>query len=535
MSEVESFEILLLEAGNYDDDLTKIPYLTTLLELSDKNWGYFSTPQKNGCFGWKGNRCSFLQGKVLGGSGSIDCLAYIRGNRDDYDKWAALGNPGWSFREVLPFFKKMENYQSDKIDLNYRGFGGPANVAYEIPEPDFTITENVYKELGIPIIQDYNAEKQIGVSRIQRLTNYGQAVSGATAYVRPSLTKHNFNLTLTAFVTKILINKSTKTAYGVEFVKNGVTYRATARKEVIISAGVVNTPQLLMLSGIGPSDELAKHKIPIVANLPVGKVFKGNIFFDIYYLVDTVFPLETLEEVVRQFLMGKGVLTNFQNGLSVTFLNTKNNYSSVPNLEITFYSLSSIDQQVPSLTNFIPEVQKFADQFNSRHVVFFEISLLHPKSNGNITLKSNNPSDFPNINLGIFDNVADMDVLYDGIQFIRKILSTKEIQLHHQSLIKYDFCDKYEYDSKDYWYCALKYVAYPGYHWSSSAKMGPLGDPYAVVDYKLRVNGIKKLRIVDRSVVPVTISGHYDPSSLMIGEKAADMIKKEYGVFTKIS
>ncbi|KAK9871031.1 hypothetical protein WA026_009989 [Henosepilachna vigintioctopunctata] len=402
-----------------------------------------------------------------------------------------------------------------------------------MPKLDLTITYDGYKEIGVDTIEDYNAEQQIGVSEIQGLTNFGQKVSGSTAYVRPTFTRLNYNLTLKAFVTKILTNQSTKTAYGVEFVKDRITYQATARKEVIISAGVINTPQLLMLSGIGPSNELAKHNIPVVANLPVGRMFRGNVFFSLFFSVNITAPFDTLEGAVNKFLKGQGVLTSFHNGVTVSFHNTKNNRSSIPNLSLIYYNSTTIAERIPSLTNYTPEVQKFVDKLNFSRLVFTQISLLHPQSIGNITLKSNNPSDFPNINLGIFDKDADIEILYEGIQKVKEIRNTKTIKMLNHSLIKYDFCDEYEYDSKDYWYCALKHLAKPGFQWAGSTKMGPIDDPYAVVDYKLRVHGIKKLRIVDLSAMPVTLSGNYNPSAFMIGEKAADMIKKEYGCVRK--
>ncbi|KAK9871033.1 hypothetical protein WA026_009991 [Henosepilachna vigintioctopunctata] len=290
-----------------------------------------------------------------------------------------------------------------------------------MPKLNISITYDAFRELGVDAVEDYNAEKQIGVSEIQGLTNFGEKVSGSTAFVRPTFTRLNYNLLLKAFVTKILINKSTKTAYGVQFVKDGMIYQATARKEVIISAGIVNTPQLLMLSGIGPSKELAKHKIPVVANLPVGTMFRGNVFFDVYFSLNFTFPFDTLEGAVRKFLKGQGILTSFQNGVSVNFYNTQNNSSSTPNLLIIYHRPSTLTEKIPSLTNYIPEVQKFEDKLNLSSVVFTRISLLHPQSIGNITLKSNNPSDFPNLNLGIFDNVADIEVLYEGVQRVKAI------------------------------------------------------------------------------------------------------------------
>ncbi|KAL3284586.1 hypothetical protein HHI36_018743 [Cryptolaemus montrouzieri] len=511
LSEVEKWNVLLLEAGDWDDDLTDIPYIYNLLQFSDRNWGYYTVPQKNGCFGWKNNKFHYVRGKVLGGSGTINGLGYVRGNKGDYDEWSALGNAGWSFDELLPFFKKMENFESEKIDRKYRGFGGPLNVAYKKPEENLFRVAISASELGFKHVQDYNAGSQLGISRQQRNIEFGRRVSGATAYVRSSIKKHNFNLTLKAFVTKIIIDESTKTANGVLFIKNGIKYRAIARKEVIISGGAINSPQLLMLSGIGPNDELKKHNIKPAAILPVGVQTKDHVLFTIFYRTNYTMPQKSFKELVREYLDGKGMLTNLGNG-------------------ITYYKNTPVPRPIPSIANYIPGVDNYFRSIKENTDFHLRIYLLHPKAVGSLKLKSNNPKDFPLIDSGIFSNEEDLEVIYEAVESISGLEQTAPAKEVDAQKIPMKFCDHHEYKSKDYWYCAIRHIAFPAFHICSTVKMGPKNDPLAVVDHKLKVYGIKNLRVADCSIMPTIISGHTNAVAFVIGEKVADIIKREHNI-----
>ncbi|KAK9871028.1 hypothetical protein WA026_009986 [Henosepilachna vigintioctopunctata] len=512
LSEVEKWKILLIEAGDYDDDLTKIPYIYRVLQLSERNWGYYTVSQKNGCFGSKNRQCPYITGKVLGGTGSVNGVAYVRGNSGDYDKWASLGNPGWSFENLLPYFKKMENFDTDDIDLNFRGFGGPLNVAYKEPKQDLSNLKSFSSDLKIKYLKDYNGEKQIGISRHQKNIDCGGRVSGATAYVRPSMQRHNFNLSVKSLVTKIIIDESTKTAEGVEFIRDGKKYRALAKKEVIISGGSVNSPQLLMLSGIGPEDELQKHKIPQIQILPVGKYLKDHYSFKVFYR--------------------KRMLTNLDNTLTYTFLNTKNESSTVPNLEFVLLGTTPVPKPIPQLSNYVEKIERFNEKINEQTDYSFEVYLLHPKSTGSIKLQSNDPIDFPLIDAAIFEDQEDLQLIYESTEIFKIFEQSSFARALNLSRLEFDFCDEYKRDSKPYWYCAIQYLADPVFHMSSTVKMGPRDDPFAVVDNKLRVYGVKNLRVADCSVMPSTISGHNNAAAFLIGEKAADLIKADHSITT---
>ncbi|KAK9871026.1 hypothetical protein WA026_009984 [Henosepilachna vigintioctopunctata] len=426
----------------------------------------------------------------------------------------------------------MENFQSDNIDLRYRGFGGPLNVAYKEPKQDLSQLKLSGKEEAVPYVEDYNAKGQIGFSRHQRNIRCGKRESGATAYVRPSMTRHNFNLTLNAFVTKIIIDRSTKTAKGVEFMKSGKKYVALSKKEVIISGGAVNSPQLLMLSGIGLEDDLSKHNISLIQELPVGQYLKDHAGFKVYYRSNQTIPKESFRKLLEEFVQGRGMLTNLDNTLTYTYVNTKNKSSTVPNMEFALLARTPVPEPIPEITNYIPEVENYTQNINQQRDFTLAVHLLHPESVGRIKLKSSDPKDFPLIDVALFDDPQDLELMYNGTEIFKQFGETPFAKHYNLTMFDFTFCDEYERDSKAYWYCAIQKLAYSTYHMSSTVKMAPRKDPFAVVDNKLRVYGIKKLRVADCSIMPTTISGHNNAACFVIGERAADWIKSDYGIST---
>ncbi|KAL3286141.1 hypothetical protein HHI36_000653 [Cryptolaemus montrouzieri] len=365
---------------------------------------------------------------------------------------------------------------------------------------------------------------------MQRNIKHGRRVSGATAYVRPSSAKHNFNLTIESFVTKILIDANTKSANGVQFIKNGRLVKAKVRKEIIISGCAVNTPQLLMLSGICPGDELRKHGIPAIANLPVGRYLKDHFIFQVFYNTNMIVRTKSLPKYIAQYLRDEGILTTVGNLATFSLFHTTNSSALVPNVEIWFHLPTPVIKLIPPRTNFKADALCYIKKLDQHTNIYFTMFLLHPKSVGTLTLKSNSPRDFPLIDIGIFEDQEDMEDFYKAIQIVNTIGKTEAVQMVGAKQIKFQFCNQYAYDSKEYWYCALKHMVLPGLHISSTVEMGSKDDPFAVVDSNLCVYGVKNLRVADCSIMPTTISGHTNGPALIIGEKAADIIKKSYNI-----
>ncbi|XP_044749407.1 glucose dehydrogenase [FAD, quinone]-like isoform X2 [Coccinella septempunctata] len=528
LSEHPDWKILLIEAGDHETDLSEIPGMHVLLPNSDKNWGYTTTKQKYGCKGMVGEKCPYARGKSVGGSGAINGIMYIRGHKEDYDKWERWGNPGWSYQNISYYFKKSENSQIPDGDQGYHGFAGPINNCYTTPEsPLVQAFIDANKELGASYI-DVNGGQPEGVGKCQSSALFGRRVSSASAYLKTALNRINLNLEVNALVTKILIDEESKKAQGVLFVKDGKTYRAMSSKEVILSGGSINTPQLLMLSGVGPEKELEKHSIKMIKNAPVGQTMRDHIAFSlVFFRTNHSQSITPLREQIKDYLNGYGILTT---SFSTKALSFKNFGDS--RVEFILIPPSGKAQKNGAPRNFNKEVLESLKSYDATTDFLISAILLNPKSNGTITLKSSDPLEFPELDIGIFSSEEDLDALYEGVKYAQTLGNTKSFEkFNAKQFIKFKPCDQHGYNTKDFWYCAMKHLSFNGYHMSSTARMGPEDDPMAVVDSELQVYGVKGLRIIDCSVMPDTISGHTNAIAFAIGEKGADIIKNHYGVF----
>ncbi|XP_045480483.1 glucose dehydrogenase [FAD, quinone]-like isoform X1 [Harmonia axyridis] len=525
LSEIPDWRILVLEAGEGEDDLSEIPGLHTLTSNFRKNWGYISTPQQNGCLGMIDHQCLVTRGLSVGGSSATGALIYNRGVKQDYKAWADAGNPGWSFEEILPYFKKVENYRIKSSPYNH-GFGGPINVEYS--EPKSALHQAIVDgmtEIGYDTIDEIGD----GFGRIQYNTWEGKRISSGNTYLKDARNRVNTNITTKALVTKVLFN-SQKMATGVKFVKNGKLFRAFANKEVILSAGVINTPQLLMLSGVGPKKILRKHKISVVQDLPVGQTLKDHFgYLSVYIRTNFTQITPPMRELLKQYFDGYGYLTK---SLNSEFLGYSSINSSInrPNIEYIFAPPTGTRIGLYASKRFTKEMTaSVSKNYNISTDLAISVTLLHPKSTGRITLKSANAMDFPEIDIGIFQNEDDVEELYKGIRNIVRILDTKSFKKINATIYSIPKpCEAHKFNSKSFWYCSIKHIAFAAHQLTSSTKMGPIGDPMAVVDQSLKVYGVKNLRVADCGVIPVTLSGQLNGVAYMIGEKAADLLKMQH-------
>ncbi|KAK9881927.1 hypothetical protein WA026_018121 [Henosepilachna vigintioctopunctata] len=271
LSENSNWTVLLLEAGWDENFFTDVPLMATLQTITAYNWGYRGEKIKTACLGAVEGRCNLARGKALGGTSVINFLIYSRGNRHDFDEWESLGNPGWGYKDILPFFIKSENCRECKeIDRRYHGFDGPLSIehpGYESPMAKSFIKAGI--DMGYKNV-DLNAYNETGFSKVQSTMRHGTRCSASKAFLKPVKNRPNLFISTQSQVTKILIDPKTKTAHGVEFRKKNIKYIVRARKEIILSAGTFNSPQLLMLSGIGPKEHLEELNIPVVQDLKVG-------------------------------------------------------------------------------------------------------------------------------------------------------------------------------------------------------------------------------------------------------------------------
>ncbi|KAK4887890.1 hypothetical protein RN001_004161 [Aquatica leii] len=523
LSENTSKNILLLEAGGNESNFSNIPSMALYLQGLEYNWNYFSTPQLTSCLGMIQQQCYYPRGKGLGGTTILNNLIYTRGYRRDYDKWFAQGNVGWSYKDLLPYFEKLETPSKKQNAL--------FNLEYQEPLSLQTkIFFEANRELGVNLIS-YNTDDKVGIFRPKFAKIKGQRLSTGRAFLQPVLRRKNLKISRNSFVVKILVNEQ-KRAYGVIFTKNGHLYVAKSREDVILSAGVFGSPQILLLSGIGPRFHLEQLGIPVIKNLPVGNNLEDHtVYASLEFTSNYTEPYRTLRENIQDYLNNFGPFTNAWNEQAMAFLQTK--YSKIadyPDIALSFIPSNNTNDFFSEAFNYDQDtfdvVTKDSDP--QRSFTIF-VSLLRPKSKGFFRLDTVNPFEYPKIDprfLSDPDN-KDIETLYQGIQFVLKLANTTSFasigaKLKDQT---FPYCRRYKYLSKQYWYCQLRQIGTSLFHPVGTCKMGTSPEKGAVVNPELRVFGIKNLRIADASVFPTQISAPPMATAIVVGEKLANFIK----------
>ncbi|KAF5272038.1 hypothetical protein FQR65_LT05019 [Abscondita terminalis] len=544
LSEVTTWEVLLLEIGTVPTQLTDIPMIAPIFQLTNYNWGYLMEKQSNFCLGLVDERMNWPQGKVLGGSSVINYMIHVRGNRHDYDRWANLSNHGWSYQDVLPYFLKSEDASIRDSDFVYRNVGGYLGVQ-DVPFRTESAQAFVRgaQEVGYQYV-DYNGQNQLGVSYVQATMRRGLRCSAEKAFLRPAVTRPNLTILTKSRVTKILIDTNTKKAYGIEYIRNNQLYTVKASKEVILSAGAFNSPQLLMLSGIGPANHLQELNITLLQNLPVGqKLYDHLSFLGLLFKVNQSIMLKQSQlEDPRAFLNlildGAGPLTNLGGVEALVYLKTNvTRYSeSYPDVELMFLAgglhtdRGNLYKQVYGVSDKV--YNAIWKNLEDKYVVTVCPTLLHPKSYGYLRLKSSNPFHWPKLygNYMTDPDGLDTKTFIAAIRETQKIMKSRSMRKYGAEIVTTPVpgCERHDFDSDNYWECALRHVSTTIHHQVGTCKMGPFDDAEAVVDSKLRVRGIKYLRVADISIMPTTVSAHTNVPAIMIGEKASDLIKKDW-------
>uniref|UniRef100_A0A2A4K2X4 Glucose-methanol-choline oxidoreductase N-terminal domain-containing protein n=1 Tax=Heliothis virescens TaxID=7102 RepID=A0A2A4K2X4_HELVI len=541
LSEIGHWKILLLEAGGDETEISDVPLLAGYLQLSKLDWQYKTEPSGTSCLAMEGGRCNWPRGKVLGGSSVLNYMLYLRGNRRDYDSWEAMGNKGWSYNDVLYYFKKSEDNKNPSLaNTPYHSTGGYLTVSeapYHTPLVSSFVDGGV--ELGY-MNRDINGENQTGFMEAQGTIRRGSRCSTAKAFLRSAKDRPNLHISMYSHVTKVMIDPRTKVAFGVEFVRNKMIYRIRARKEVILSAGTINSAQLLMLSGIGPAEELHKHKIPLIQNLKVGRNLQdhiglGGLAFMVNQPISIVeHRLYTVTSLTDYAMFGEGPLTIMGGVEGLAFVNTKyvNASDDFPDIEFHFISGSTNSDGGEQISKIHGLMDTFYDAvfrpINDMDVWSIIPMLLRPRSKGFIQLRSANPYDYPYIYPNYLSDELDVKTLVEGVKIAVALSRTRAFQKYGSALNKHVFpaCVSIKRYSDAYWECMIRQYTCTIYHPVGTAKMGPYWDPDAVVDNQLRVYGVKGLRVIDGSIMPNIVSGNTNAPIIMIGEKGSDMIKE---------
>lgn len=487
--------------------------------------------------------CALPRGKALGGTSVINYMIYNRGNARDFNRWSEAGNKGWSYKEVLPYFKKSERANlRGKENSTYHGRSGLLNVE-DVPyrSPIVHAFVKASKELGHKEV-DYNGAEQVGVSYVQATTRRGFRDSAARAFIdSPLKQRPNLHVLTSSRVTKVLIDPVSKEAYGVEYLRNKRVHKVRACKEVILSSGTFATPQVLMLSGVGPAKDLQRIKVPLVHDLPgVGQnMYDHMSHFGPTFTVNTTGASLNADYIgpkqVAQLLHGQGILSVIGGVEALNFVKTPNSKepADLPDAELIFVPGSLASDQGTGIRRGLRITKKIYDtvykQLESTSIDHWSVMVLmfHPKSKGHVELKDNNPLHWPRFFLNYFEYDDDIETLLGGIKAAISICQAPAMQkigckIHDVPLPN---CASLIFGTDDYWRCSIRTLSTTLHHQVGTSKMGPSSDPGAVVDPELRVYGVKRLRVADTSIIPSPPTSHTNAVSFMIGEKAADMVK----------
>ncbi|MGP1395044.1 MAG: GMC family oxidoreductase [Inquilinaceae bacterium] len=504
-----SVTVLLLEAGGWDrDPMIHVPLgWGKILTERRHDWMYFCEPEAN----VGGRRVECARGKVIGGCSSTNAMAYVRGNRADYDRWAEFGLPGWSYENVLPYFRRQESWEGG--GNAFRGGDGPVRTQFcRYRDPLIDGFAEAGRQAGFPQTEDYNGAEHEGFGRLQMTIANGRRNSTATAYLRPALRRPNLKVVTGAMATRIHVAEGRAT--GLDYRRGDGGHTAVARREVILAGGVINTPQLLMLSGIGDGSRLASFGIETKVHSPgVGLNLQDHVSVILMYRRRTPGPFWRMMradriavDFARTYLTGRGFSADVPGGV-VAFLKSDVD-RPIPDVQILFTAAP-----LASWPYFPPFKKPFADGFATRVVA------VQPESRGHVTLASADPMDAPLIHQNFLSSPRDWQSLRAGFRVARTLAAQPAMEpFVDREFLPGPACDT-DADIDDH----IRKTAITVHHPAGTCRMG--ADTGSVVDPDLRVRGVDALRVVDASVMPDLVSGNINAAVIMIAEKASDMIR----------
>ncbi len=509
LSEEREARVLLIEAGGRDSNFRiHMPLaMRTLTFHPTYTWGFATEPEPH-CYG---RRIQVPRGRVLGGTSSINAMIYARGHPLDYDQWRQMGLAGWGYADVLPYFKRSEH--SFRGADTYHGAGGPLKVTPPgIPSPIYDMFAAAAERVGFPRSDDYNGAEPEGVAQAQMTIGDGKRWSTARAFLRPAMARPNLRIAVNALAERVVIENGR--AVGVAFRQGQKRFTAYCDREVILAGGTYNSPQLLMLSGVGPADELrAAGVTPVLDRPDVGRNLQEHVnTFATFELAKPISlqPLLRFDRmtvnVARWAISGTGPAGSFPTSCA-SFIRVRPE-SERPDIELL------VSPVAPDGTMWFPGVKKpVGHRFSSR------IAVLHPRSKGKVMLRSADPADPPRIFWNLFDDPHDLDTLRAGLKAVRSIFASDPLAAVVGAEQRPGRAVETDAEIDEF----LRRNCETAHHPAGTCRMG--ADDQAVVDAELRVKGIEGLRVVDCSVMPNVVGSNTNAPTIMIAEKASDMIR----------
>lgn len=496
--------VLLLEAGPKDNSwkIQMPAALTYNLDNEKYNWYYKTEPQAH----MNDRQLYWPRGRVLGGSSSLNAMVYVRGHALDYDRWVEEGATGWSYADCLPYFRKAETRQ--KGGDAYRGSDGPLHVSTgSNPNKLFDAFIEAGVEAGYPFTDDMNGYQQEGFGRMDMTIHNGKRWSTSSAYLHPALNRSNLKVETGALTTRILFEGTR--AVGIEYAQNGQVRQAHADREVILCGGAINSPQLLMLSGVGKADDLKALDVPVVADLPgVGQNLQDHL--ELYVQQECTQPISLFDAMKPHNMVKIGIQWFlFKTGLCAS-----------AHLEAGGFIRSQAGVKHPDIQyHFLPAlVNDHGRDQGDRHAFQAHVGPMRPTSRGYLKLASNDPRQHPIIQPNCLATEQDRREMRDCVKLTREIFAQKAFDPYRGAELKPGPAVKSDAEIDAF----VRERSDSAYHPSGTCKMGK--DEMAVVDHSTRVHGVENLRVVDASIMPSIVSGNLNAPTIMIGEKAADII-----------
>ncbi|KAJ0175816.1 hypothetical protein K1T71_008975 [Dendrolimus kikuchii] len=530
LTENPDWSVLLIEAGDVPSIGSDTPGFYSFLDSSSEDWGDYSV--KEGCTSQAVNNGSvhLTHGKGLGGSSSINYMFYVRGNQKDYNRWVEIGNEGWDWPTVLYYYKKSERLNSPEILKSNSGSLHNINGYLGVTKPSWEETRpylQALKENGRRINIDTNDLHQIGYSVPTNTIDNGVRQSSAVAFIQSIHNRPNLHVLRKAYVRKLIIDKQRAIGVEVKLSDNSVI-NLFGRREIILSAGAINSPHILISSGIGPKEELEKLGINVVVNSPhVGKNMEDHAIITL--AIKGKKDNTTLWENIQQYL---GNLHRFPAPVLVGHIALDKN-DTVPDYQAFLYPAPATSP-IPLLL--CTHVTKLDDKICSalskaginNELLLINLNLLKPKSKGFIKITSNDPEQRPSVYTRYLSDPDDLEKFTDNLLDFLTILNTDTFRNMNAEVADLDveYCNHHKFGCREYWKCYIRNLVTTQYHFCCTCRMSPNG----VVDPRLRVYGIKGLRVVDASICPEIVRANLNAPVIMIGEKAADMIKADHGM-----
>ncbi|XP_062529285.1 ecdysone oxidase-like [Bombyx mori] len=544
LSEIKNWNILLLEAGGLPPVESNIIALDQQLIGSKYDWNYITENDRRSSQGFVNGTVIWPRGKMLGGSGGINGMIYFKGHDFDFQRWYDAGNKEWHPKIVRYFYKKLESLQDASQLRNpfiRRNYGLNGNlIINSLNSTNEHLIESVinsFDEISFRRNCDISALNAFGSGKFKINGSNGRRVSTAKAYLNTIQKRKNLKIITNAFVTKILIDSVTKTVEGVEVEVQGQKKTFYANLEVILSAGTINTPQILMISGIGPEDQLSSKGISCKVDSPmVGKNLQDHAIVPVTVYGDKPKKKKSEAErnfdIIRYLYNRSGPLAYISSpGIAALYTDDPNlPYPKFQSFLILYEKNTSSVREAFEKRGYKQSVVNSISKLNTNHALYhFAITLLHPHSKGYIRLRSNNPKDPPLIYTNYFSDPRDLRSCVRGVKMLTKITRTTYFKSINGFLgrINLEPCNGYELDSAEYWKCICLNLVTTVYHPVGTCKMG-VEPKTSVVSSRLKVFGVAKLRIIDASVMPNEISGNTNAACAMIGERGAAIVKEDY-------